>query len=801
MKYLPLLSALLISLQLSAQTLTVKEDAKPIEESAIAEFQSNSKGVLIPRMSSTERENINDPATGLMVFDTTTESFWFYGSNDWESVSDRSYEKFFNYDCDNVENYVLGTDNSSNERCGNVIHNGTAVTGGEEHIFSISGVEDALFTRVTVNNINLVQGDTLYIEHQEEDGCDASTKTIALDRGLFRSFEVSFVAQCDIQIRLRSTQTILIGSPLPGSYDISWDRYQLDDTLMSDITNSFGFFFNPNKQSVGGGVEQNDAWTDAGQSSVLLGSYGNAAGDYATSIGYADDASGEFAAAFGYSNIANNRNATALGNKNRATGDASSAIGRRNDASGVAAVSLGSDNDALGRSSTAVGYDNNANDDFATAVGFSNLADDSSTAVGKSNSALGTQANAVGRLNFATGRSASAFGNSNSASGDVSTTIGFDNRTMALRSNAFGIGMEINVYSMTGIGSFNTLPTGNDQSWVETDPVFAVGNGRDYNFRSTALTILKNGNTGIGTMTPADKLQIKGTLRLESASNSNSYGIRTATDGDIEFVGDGSSVKVIISDGIGRMGIGTQSPNQLLSVNGNASKTGGGSWATFSDRRLKKDIKPFTDGLEQVLKIDPITYRYNSKAGIETKDLQIGVIAQDIQKIAPYMVEEADFEKEQEENHMNYLVYNPSALDYLFVNAFKEQQAIIEEKEEQIERLETRLGKVEQLLQQLIQKEENLPDISNKNNAQLFQNQPNPFNNRTSIPYFLPETVNKARLQITTAQGQVWKVIEIAGRGEGQIELEVPATNVGSYVYSLVIDGRVVATHIMMLTK
>jgi len=170
-----LLFTLLFSSQLTAQKLTVKEDATPIDGSAIAEFQSDSKGILIPRMSSTEREDINDPATGLMVFDTTTESFWFYSSTGWESVRDKDYDKFFNYDCDTVENYVLGTDNSSNERCGNVIHNGTAVTGSEEHIFTISGVEDALFTRVNVNSFDLAVGDTLYIEHQEEDGCDASS--------------------------------------------------------------------------------------------------------------------------------------------------------------------------------------------------------------------------------------------------------------------------------------------------------------------------------------------------------------------------------------------------------------------------------------------------------------------------------------------------------------------------------------------------------------------------------------------------------------------------------------------------
>src|SRR5207302_3989794 len=38
---------------------------------------------------------------------------------------------------------------------------------------------------------------------------------------------------------------------------------------------------------------------------------------------------------------------------------------------------------------------------------------------------------------------------------------------------------------------------------------------------------------------------------------------------------------------IGRVGIGTTIPDQSLSVDGDASKIGGGSWLNFSDERLK----------------------------------------------------------------------------------------------------------------------------------------------------------------------------------------------------------------------
>lgn len=61
----------------------------------------------------------------------------------------------------------------------------------------------------------------------------------------------------------------------------------------------------------------------------------------------------------------------------------------------------------------------------------------------------------------------------------------------------------------TSIGSFPTLvglPSAQD--WVATDRLFVVGNGTDDLNRSNALTILKNGNTGIGISTPRSKLHI-----------------------------------------------------------------------------------------------------------------------------------------------------------------------------------------------------------------------------------------------------------------------------------------------------
>ena len=59
------------------------------DASAILDVKSTEKGLLIPRMSTTQRTSINSPANGLMVFDLTTKSFWFYDqtTTSWKEIS------------------------------------------------------------------------------------------------------------------------------------------------------------------------------------------------------------------------------------------------------------------------------------------------------------------------------------------------------------------------------------------------------------------------------------------------------------------------------------------------------------------------------------------------------------------------------------------------------------------------------------------------------------------------------------------------------------------------------------------
>lgn len=54
--------------------------------SAVLEVQSTQKGLLIPRMSSTDRDAITSPATGLLIFNSTTSSFQYFTGAAWAEI-------------------------------------------------------------------------------------------------------------------------------------------------------------------------------------------------------------------------------------------------------------------------------------------------------------------------------------------------------------------------------------------------------------------------------------------------------------------------------------------------------------------------------------------------------------------------------------------------------------------------------------------------------------------------------------------------------------------------------------------
>ena len=72
----------------SAQSLAINTDGSNANASALLDVKSTAKGVLVPRMSRTERDAIASPATGLVVFQTDgTAGFYYYTGAAWRLIS------------------------------------------------------------------------------------------------------------------------------------------------------------------------------------------------------------------------------------------------------------------------------------------------------------------------------------------------------------------------------------------------------------------------------------------------------------------------------------------------------------------------------------------------------------------------------------------------------------------------------------------------------------------------------------------------------------------------------------------
>jgi hypothetical protein len=74
----------------SAQGVSINSDNSSADASSILELKSTSKGMLTPRMTTAERDAIVLPATGLLIYNTTTGAFNFYDSY-WRRVGGIGY--------------------------------------------------------------------------------------------------------------------------------------------------------------------------------------------------------------------------------------------------------------------------------------------------------------------------------------------------------------------------------------------------------------------------------------------------------------------------------------------------------------------------------------------------------------------------------------------------------------------------------------------------------------------------------------------------------------------------------------
>lgn len=283
------------------------------------------------------------------------------------------------------------------------------------------------------------------------------------------------------------------------------------------------------------------------------------------------------------------------------------------------------DKDSIGLYSFAAGYNTRSKGDYSTSSGFSCYATgtyatsfgDGSTAAGnaafsacQTSHAFGSYSVAMGQTSLALARSSIALGENAYASGENATSFGYASTASGYNSfvkgyfsvadgdmsTGFGYPIRAKSYNSFVIGRYNDTTSLSSSAWVSTDPLFIVGNGSSSSVLANAMTILKNGNTGIGTATPGYRLHISGSRTNDGGWADGIVVENTGTTGEaaISFRNTtvpstrqwtigmnqttylafsygasfaGSTTRMMI-DTSGNVGVGTNTPTAVIDVDG-----------------------------------------------------------------------------------------------------------------------------------------------------------------------------------------------------------------------------------------
>ncbi|MBI3616636.1 MAG: hypothetical protein HY210_00195 [Candidatus Omnitrophica bacterium] len=181
-------------------------------------------------------------------------------------------------------------------------------------------------------------------------------------------------------------------------------------------------------------------------------------------------------------------------------------------------ANIGDGSVAMGDGTSASGLDSTAMGRLTTASGIG------STAMGVLTTANGTYTTAMGQNTTASDLYSTAMGSRTTASGLTSTAMGQNTTASGRYSTAMGLGTTSQAVSSTVLGQYNII-SGDPITWINTDPLFVIGNGTDASNRSNAMTVLKNGNVGIGTTGPSAKLEILTTAAADPVFKMGSAGV------------------------------------------------------------------------------------------------------------------------------------------------------------------------------------------------------------------------------------------------------------------------------------
>jgi hypothetical protein len=235
----------------------------------------------------------------------------------------------------------------------------------------------------------------------------------------------------------------------------------------------------------------------------------------------------------------------------------------------------------------------------------------------------------------------------------------------------------------------------------------------------------------------------------------------------------------------GRVGIERVNPTFTLDVNGIGRFT---ALIVTSDARFKKDVKTIENGMNVIRDLRGATYNFVNSDDLEGFDFaegrRPGFLAQEVEAVLPEVVYTDDD--------------GYKGVDYIGIIPY-----LVEAVKNLDDENATLRAEMEDLRMQLDNNNSSkgAGSFGEMRDAELFQNVPNPFNEETRINYFLPETVQNATMIVFDMSGRQVRNIDINTTGQGTVTIGATDLEAGMYIYSLIADGKEIASKRMILTK
>ena len=172
------------------------------------------------------------------------------------------------------------------------------------------------------------------------------------------------------------------------------------------------------------------------------------------------------------------------------------------------------------------------------------------------------------------------------------------------------------------------------------------------------------------------------------------------------------------------VGIGTSTPSYKLDVVGDInssgclrSSVGVSSGTCVSDERLKSEIQPFDLGLDALMGITPKYFKYNGRGGHPVSpQLELGVIAQDVEKTAPQLINTRMVKLNPEDKNLTEVKQvNYTAFSYVVINAVKELYHKLTKVERNVAAIES------QIVSESAFKDQQIQNLKQENAAQSIE--------------------------------------------------------------------------------